>query len=122
MVIQCPNCPTYLSIDYRWCPNCRTELNTPDLNRMRRTEEFEERWRVPIIVVCGSGLLLFAAFGIYKFVQLCQTYGLALALGIIGFFAVGTYWECTRQKTFTEQLSDSLPCGLEERRPRKSGR
>lgn len=107
MVVQCPNCPTYLSIDYRWCPNCQTEVNTPDLNRMRRAEEFEARWQWQIIVVSGAVLCLMLAALVRLSMEMGHRYGAPVAVGILILSVLRIFGERYRHKTFTEQLNDA---------------
>ncbi len=107
MVVQCPNCPTYLSIDYRWCPNCRTELNTSDLNRMRRAEEFEARWIWQIIIVAGAVLCLMVTALVRLFMGIGHRYGTPVAVAIPILSLLGIFGERYRHKTFTKQLNDA---------------
>lgn len=108
MVIQCPNCSTYLSIDFIRCPNCGTELTTPDLERLRSAEQRKARWLWPTIVV--GGILCLMAWGglILLIVGIWRAHGPWITIGILVGAAITIVLEPHKPKTFTDRLNDAV--------------
>lgn len=101
MIIECPKCHAFLSIDYARCPNCHRQLTAPASKRKRAVARIATSCQFLLIaalllvsaaVLIGLALLL---VGMWRSQEIMVTLFL-LVLTVLSLF--------TDQRTFSERL------------------